>query len=126
MKDSLLDIRALSARLCIPVGSIRNALWRGQAGEAIPMPIRLGHRLRWNESEIERFLNHRSAAGVDARKASGYLAPHKRGRPTKRIQLQRASSLNPASAVVTTEHGATRGNSTTMSNPLSDKHGDMP
>ena len=94
MKDSLLDIQTLSARLAIPIGSIRNALWRGQAGKTIPVPIRLGRRLRWSEAEIERFLGNRVAA------ATAFTLYHRlpmrswRCRPTKREELRRAHTLN--------------------------------
>jgi len=87
MKDSLLDIRALSTRLCIPIGSIRNALWRGQAGETIPPPIRLGRRLRWREADVEHFLDNRCVPTAPTRPAA--FSHTTRGRPRKRVQLAR-------------------------------------
>ena len=97
MKDSLLDIRALSARLCIPVGSIRNALWRQQAGQTIPAPIRLGRRLRWSEAVVEQFLADRAAETTAADLASRSYGPKTRGRPTKRSQLASLAALPIAS-----------------------------
>ncbi len=98
MKDSLLDIRALSARLAIPVGSIRNALWRGQAGKTIPVPIRLGRRLRWSEADVERFLDHRKSVAGNLPKIYGSTDTLRRGRPTKLAQLKRECALKSASA----------------------------
>jgi len=85
MKDSLLDIHSLSIRLCIPVGSIRNALWRGQAGVTIPPPIRLGRRLRWREAEVERFLDNRSTPMPPTGQAALPSNTHRRGRPRKSL-----------------------------------------
>lgn len=88
--DRLIDIKELASLLSIPPGSIRNALWRGQAGVVIPAPIRLGRRLRWDSVAVESWLKSKSAQLVTTPRDKPQEP--RLGRPTKRSQLARDCS----------------------------------
>lgn len=125
--DRLIDINELAEVLHIPTGSIRNSLWRHQAGTTIPPPIRLGRRLRWSQSVVEAWLRSRSGY-TSENPAIRTPISSRRGRPSKRAQLarvqQRALSISrslivPVNETTSTDNGTEPVGIPTEQEPLS-------
>lgn len=69
--EGLLDVPALARLLGLSPGGIRNMLWRSL--ENLPPPVRIGRRVRWRPSTVERWLASREAPLENP--------PRHRGRP---------------------------------------------
>ncbi len=113
MTEPLLDTPALAELLGLTVGGIRNMLCRNP--EHLPPPVRIGRRVRWRRTTVERWLASREPPieplppprGRPRNGPDGFPAGGRRRPPTRVHKME--SQVQLSGTQIATQSGGTAG-----------------